>query len=96
MEIFEREMLTDLMLDYLVIDTSPGIRNWSINALAISDILLHTLKSGDIDSKGTKCLVEDIYVTFTAIKIVAIPWQRPDWACFGIHTYVMMIDNSLM
>ena len=58
-------MLTDLRLDYLIIDTSPGIRTWSINALAVSDILLLTLKSGDIDSKGTKRLVEDIYDTFT-------------------------------
>lgn len=63
--LLKEKMLTDLRLDYLIIDTSPGIRTWSINALAISDILLLTLKSGDIDSKGTKRLVEDIYDTFT-------------------------------
>jgi chromosome partitioning protein len=62
--LLKEKMLTDLRLDYLIIDTSPGIRTWSINALAISDILLLTLKSGDIDSKGTKRLVEDIYGTF--------------------------------
>lgn len=63
--LLKEKMLTDLRLDYLIIDTSPGIRTWSINALAISDILLLTLKSGDIDSKGTRRLVEDIYDTFT-------------------------------
>jgi chromosome partitioning protein len=63
--LLKEKMLSDLSLDYLIIDTSPGIRTWSINALAISDILLLTLKSGDIDSKGTKRLVEDIYDTFT-------------------------------
>ncbi|MPZ05760.1 MAG: AAA family ATPase [Nitrososphaeraceae archaeon] len=63
--LLKEKMLTDLRLDYLIIDTSPGIRTWSINALAVSDILLLTLKSGDIDSKGTKRLVEDIYDTFT-------------------------------
>ena len=63
--LLKEKMLTDLKLDYLIIDTSPGIRTWSINALAVSDILLLTLKSGDIDSKGTKRLVEDIYDTFT-------------------------------
>lgn len=63
--LLKEKMLTDLRLDFLVIDTSPGIRTWSINALAVSDILLLTLKSGDIDSKGTKRLVEDIYDTFT-------------------------------
>jgi cellulose biosynthesis protein BcsQ len=62
--LLKEKMLTDLRLDYLIIDTSPGIRTWSINALAISDILLLTLKSGDIDSKGTRRLVEDIYDTF--------------------------------
>ena len=63
--LLKERLLTDLRLDYLIIDTSPGIRTWSINALAVSDILLLTLKSGDIDSKGTKRLVEDIYDTFT-------------------------------
>jgi MinD-like ATPase involved in chromosome partitioning or flagellar assembly len=63
--LMKEKLLTELKLDYLIIDTSPGIRTWSINALAISDILLLTLKSGDIDSKGTKRLVEDIYDTFT-------------------------------
>lgn len=63
--LLKEKMLTDLGLDYLIIDTSPGIRTWSINALAVSDILLLTLKSGDIDGKGTKRLVEDIYDTFT-------------------------------
>jgi chromosome partitioning protein len=62
--LLKERLLTELRLDYLIIDTSPGIRTWSINALAISDVLLLTLKSGDIDSKGTKRLVDDIYSTF--------------------------------
>jgi chromosome partitioning protein len=62
--LLKEKLLSELRLDYLIIDTSPGIRTWSINALAISDLLLLTLKSGDLDSKGTKRLVEDIYSTF--------------------------------
>ena len=62
--LLKERLLTEFRLDYLIIDTSPGIRTWSINALAISDVLLLTLKSGDIDSKGTKRLVDDIYSTF--------------------------------
>ena len=62
--LLKERLLTESRLDYLIIDTSPGIRTWSINALAISDVLLLTLKSGDIDSKGTKRLVDDIYSTF--------------------------------
>ena len=63
--LMKERLLKDLNLDYLIIDTSPGVRTWSINALAISDVLLLTLKSGDIDSKGTRRLIEDIYDTFT-------------------------------
>ena len=51
--------------DYILLDTSPGMRFWSINTLAIVDTLLLTIKSGDLDSEGTKRLVDEIYRTFT-------------------------------
>jgi hypothetical protein len=38
---------------------------WSINALAIADILFLTLKSGDLDIAGTKKMVGEIYSSFT-------------------------------
>jgi hypothetical protein len=47
--------------DYLIIDTSPGIRYWSINALAVADVLYLTLKAGDLDIAGTKKMASDIY-----------------------------------
>jgi MinD-like ATPase involved in chromosome partitioning or flagellar assembly len=47
--------------DYLIIDTSPGIRYWSINALAVADVLYLTLKAGDLDVAGTKKMASDIY-----------------------------------
>lgn len=51
--------------DYILLDTSPGMRFWSTNTLAIADTLLLTLKSGDLDIEGTKRLVDEIYRTFT-------------------------------
>ena len=51
--------------DYILLDTSPGMRFWSINTLAIADTLFLTLKSGDLDIEGTKRLVDEIYKTFT-------------------------------
>jgi chromosome partitioning protein len=51
--------------DYVVIDTSPGIRHWSINALAVADTILLTLKMGDLDITGTRRMAEDIYSSFT-------------------------------
>jgi chromosome partitioning protein len=51
--------------DYIIIDTSPGIRYWSINALVIADVLLLTLKMTDLDILGTRALVTDIYASLT-------------------------------
>lgn len=50
--------------DYIILDTSPGVRYWSLNALAISDLSLLTLKMGDIDIKGTQIMIQEIYNSF--------------------------------
>jgi len=51
--------------DYIIIDTSPGIRYWSINALGIADTLFLTLKMGSLDINGTKKMARDIYSSFS-------------------------------
>jgi MinD-like ATPase involved in chromosome partitioning or flagellar assembly len=61
-----REQLISLHdADYIIIDTSPGIRYWSINALAVADTLFLTLKQGDLDIVGTRKMAEEIYGSFT-------------------------------
>src|SRR6185503_6573947 len=59
------EMMEDFDADYVIIDTSPGIRHWSINSLAVADTILLTLKMGDLDIKGTKKMADEIYSSFT-------------------------------
>ncbi len=61
--------------DYIIIDTSPGIRYWSINALAVADTLFLTLKMGDLDIEGTRKMAEEIYGSFTK---------------FGARSYLVM------
>jgi chromosome partitioning protein len=51
--------------DYIIVDTSPGIRHWAINALVIADVLLLILKMTDLDIVGTRALVTDIYGSLT-------------------------------
>src|SRR5215467_5755059 len=51
--------------DYIIIDTSPGMRYWSINALVIADILVLILKMTDLDIVGTRALVREIYASLT-------------------------------
>lgn len=63
--LLREQLITNFDADYIVIDTSPGIRYWSINALAVADILFLTLKAGDLDIEGTKKMAEEIYSSFT-------------------------------
>jgi chromosome partitioning protein len=71
--VFLREqMITKMYMDYIIIDTSPGIRHWSINALSIADKLILTMKMDDLDIEGTKKLLYEIYTTF--IKFGAISY----------------------
>jgi chromosome partitioning protein len=56
--------LTDY--DHIILDTSPGIRYWSINSLAISDIIFLSLKMDNIDVEGTKHMAMDVYGSFTS------------------------------
>jgi chromosome partitioning protein len=61
-----RELLSyQYEADYIIIDTSPGIRYWSINALVVADILLLILKITDLDIAGTRALVTEIYASVT-------------------------------
>lgn len=58
------DLISDYDSDYIIIDTSPGIRYWSINSLAIADTLLLTLKYDDLDIEGTKKMANDIFKSF--------------------------------
>ena len=59
------DLISDYEADYVILDTSPGIRYWSINSLAIADVLFLTLKFGDLDIEGTIKMANDIYGSFT-------------------------------
>jgi chromosome partitioning protein len=48
----------------IIIDTSPGIRYWSINALALADTLFLTLKMDNLDIDETKKMADDISAIF--------------------------------
>src|SRR5918993_4448594 len=59
------DLVSDYDCDYVILDTSPGIRYWSINSLAVADVLFLTLKFGDLDIEGTIKMANDIYGSFT-------------------------------
>jgi chromosome partitioning protein len=63
--LLREQILSDYDPNYIIIDTSPGIRYWSINALGIADTLFLTLKMGSLDINGTKKMARDIYSSFS-------------------------------
>lgn len=70
--VFLREqIITKLDTDFIIIDTSPGIRHWSINALSIADKLILTMKMDDLDIEGTKKLLFEIYTTFVRFGAIS-------------------------
>ncbi len=58
---FKRQLFQEHEIDCLLLDTSPGIRYWSINVLAMSNMLFLIMKTSDMDIAGTKKMVNDIY-----------------------------------
>ncbi len=63
--------ITETDYDYIILDTSPGIRYWSINSLAISDTIFLSLKMDNIDIEGTKHLAMDVYGSFTSYGTIS-------------------------
>jgi MinD-like ATPase involved in chromosome partitioning or flagellar assembly len=57
--------------DYIIIDTSPGMRYWSINALVIADVLLLILSMTDLDIGGTRLLIREIYASLTKFGAIS-------------------------
>ncbi|MCW3998567.1 MAG: MinD/ParA family protein [Candidatus Bathyarchaeota archaeon] len=57
----KKSLIENYDLDYVLLDTGPGIRYWSINTLATADILFLTMKISDMDIEGTKKMAADIY-----------------------------------
>jgi chromosome partitioning protein len=57
----KKELFEKHHLDYLFLDTSPGIRYWSINSLAMADYLFLLMKDSDMDIEGTRKMINDIY-----------------------------------
>ena len=57
----KHELVEQSKIDYLFLDTSPGIRYWSINTLATADYLFLLLKDSDMDVEGTRKMISEIY-----------------------------------
>jgi chromosome partitioning protein len=78
---FKNQLFNEHKIDCMLLDTSPGIRYWSINALAMANMLFLIMKTSDMDIEGTKKMANDIYdvlVRYGKLKYFIILNKVPD------------------
>jgi MinD-like ATPase involved in chromosome partitioning or flagellar assembly len=63
----KKDLFSKYNLDYIILDTSPGIRYWSINAIASADLLFLVMKTSNMDVEGTKKMIKDTYDSLTRL-----------------------------
>ena len=71
-----QDLLEDLELDALIIDTHPGINEETLLSIAISDVLLIVLRPDQQDFQGTSVTVEiarKLYVTDLMLLVNKVP-----------------------
>lgn len=69
-------LLNDMELDYLILDTSPGLQYSSINAIVSADIVLVVSTIDASDIAGTKRMTHELYDLFekkTGILMNKVP-----------------------
>lgn len=60
----KNSLLNDMHLDYLVLDTSPGLQYSSINAIVSADAVLVVTSIDTSDIKGTRQMIQELYELF--------------------------------
>ena len=97
---FRNQLFEDHEIDCLLLDTSPGIRYWSINTLAMANQLFLVMKTSDMDIEGTKKMVNDIYDVLTRygkskyfIILNKVPDASNSNGCWGDLTELTWSDE---
>ena len=73
---FKNSLINDMHLDYLILDTSPGLQYSSINAIVSADVALVVTSMDRSDIKGTQRMIEELYDLFdkkTGIVMNKVP-----------------------
>ena len=72
----KNSLLNDMHLDYLILDTSPGLQYSSINAIVSADAVLVVTSIDTSDIKGTERMIQELYDLFekkTGIVMNKVP-----------------------
>jgi len=60
----KNSLLSDMEIDYIIFDTSPGLQYSSINAIVSADIVLVVSGMDISDIKGTQRMIDELYDLF--------------------------------
>jgi septum site-determining protein MinD len=69
-------LLNDMQLDYVILDTSPGLQYSSINAIVSADVVLVITGMDASDIEGTQRMIHELYELFdkkTALIMNKVP-----------------------
>lgn len=74
----KNSLLNDMHIDYLILDTSPGLQYSSINAIVSADAVLVVTSIDTSDVQGTQRMIHELYDLFekkTAIIMNKVPCE---------------------
>jgi len=71
-------LLNDMHLDYLILDTSPGLQYSSINAIVAADVALVVTSLDASDIKGTQRMTSELYDLFEKKTGIVVNKVLPD------------------
>ena len=67
-----KTLFKEMDMDYIILDTSPGLQYSSINAVVSSDIAIIVTTNDEVDLKGSKNLIENLYIELDKKPVVLI------------------------
>jgi len=71
-------LLKNLNMDYVILDTSPGIQYSSINAIITSDLLIIVTTSDPLDIEGVRSMLREFYDLFEKRTLVLLNKVFPE------------------
>ena len=73
-----KTLFKEMEIDYIILDTSPGLQYSSINAVVSSDISILITTNDEVDLLGTKNLIDYLYLELEKNHIVLINKLFPE------------------
>ncbi|MCW3997823.1 MAG: AAA family ATPase [Candidatus Bathyarchaeota archaeon] len=73
-----KTLFKEMNIDYIILDTSPGLQYSSINAVVSSDISIIVTTNDEVDLKGSENLIENLYLELDKKPVVLINKVLPE------------------